>query len=116
MATAASIPERPRRDVEQPLLSPSKAASRSAGEDGSPSVGDSGLEREQIELDICRLLAEAKPEAYILVVATIALFITAGTQLLIPWVTCGNCFHQRGAGTLPPSPTAGQFLGTSSTQ
>ncbi|CAE7531599.1 ABCB25, partial [Symbiodinium sp. KB8] len=66
MATAASIPERPGRD------------------DGSPSVGDSGLEREQIELDICRLLAEAKPEACILVVATIALFITAGTQLLIP--------------------------------
>ena len=68
-------------DKNQPLLDVERGGA-TAGDiaDGD----DNGVERKQIKLDMWRLLGEAKPQALIITIATIALFITAGLQLMIP--------------------------------
>ena len=74
--------------TQEPLL---KAGPSKDVELGHGDIADSdknGTERKQIKLDMWRLLAEARPQAGILSIGTIALFITAGLQLMIPCVIC----------------------------
>jgi len=68
-------------DKKQPLLDVEHGGATA----GDIADGDAnGIERKQIKLDMWRLLGEAKPQAFIITIATIALFITAGLQLMIP--------------------------------
>ncbi len=101
------------QEKKQPLLDV-ESGGAAAGEllDSQQDDGN-GVERKQIKLDMWRLLAEAKPQAFILCVATLALFCTAGLQLMIPWVVRSVA----SSGNFPPPPAvcAGLCLGGSST-
>ena len=70
-------------DTKRPLLD-----AESGGGAGIEAKTDdiNGQERQQIKLDMWRLMGEARPQAFVLCIATLALFLTAGLQLMIPCV------------------------------